>query len=78
MEIIEKTSENIDEEYSQYEIDVNGKNKISVGNSGEPEDNVLYRDLDFVFLIPTLMREAFEAGKNGEEFIIKKEVLNGD
>ena len=52
-----------------FEISVNGRRRISAGG-GEPEDNSLGRDLNFVFDIVPLMREAWEAGKNGESFDI--------
>ena len=73
MIVIEETFD--DGEYGLYRIKVNGKERIRAGNGGEPEDNVLYRDLSFVYDIVKLMREAFEAGKNGEEFIVKQEEI---
>ena len=52
------------------EIHINGKSCFSVSD-GEPEDANLSRDFNDCWNIPELMKEAFEAGKNGEEFEIK-------
>jgi len=49
-----------------------GKEFLRESDGGEPEDNTLERDLSFVFSIPSWMRQAWEAGKNGEEFIIEQ------
>ena len=73
MEIIEKTFD--DDENAQYRIEVNGKTRIRVSDGGEPEDNKLCRDLDFVYEIVELMKEAHEAGKNGEPFVVKQEEI---
>lgn len=40
---------------------------ISIGE-GEPEDMTLNRDLNDVYEIPAMLREAYEAGKRGEPF----------
>ena len=56
-----------------YVIEVNGVNRLSVNDYGEPEDNYLSRDLNFVYDIVGLMKEAYEAGKNGEEFKVTQE-----
>ena len=50
-----------------YEIEVDGEVEIAVGMP-EPEDCTLSRDLGFAFSIVPLMKRAWEAGKNGEEF----------
>jgi len=45
--------------------------EISYGfsaGSGEPEDNTISRDLEFVTRIPDMLKEAYEAGKRGETF----------
>jgi hypothetical protein len=55
-----------------FSMFVDGKNKMVV-SGGEPEDNILSRDLNFVYDIPNLMKTAWEAGKRGEEFEIKYE-----
>jgi hypothetical protein len=56
-------------EYERFVIKVNNKIILSAGH-GEPEDNSLGRDLNFVFSIPEWMKMAYEAGKNGEDFNI--------
>lgn len=38
-----------------------------------PEDANLERDLNFVYEIPEMLRKAYEAGKNGEDFVIEEE-----
>lgn len=45
---------------------------------GEPEDNYLFRDLSFVYDVEGLMKAAYEAGKNGEEFTVVKEEATED
>lgn len=82
MEIIEKNSSEKsmfdNDGRSRYKIFVNGKERISANDYGEPEDNSLGRDLNFVFSIVELMEEAYNAGKNGEEFTVNKEELEDD
>ena len=56
-----------------YVIQVNGVNRIEANDYGEPEDNYLNRDLSFVYDIVDLIKEAYEAGKNGEELEISQE-----
>ena len=51
------------------EIYVNGKCVFDVGD-GEPEDNNLARNFNDCLSIPDMMRIAFDAGKNGEEFTL--------
>lgn len=41
--------------------------RFSMG-TGEPEDMSLSRDLSDALDVPDLMRMAYEAGKNGEDF----------
>jgi len=53
------------------EIHINGKYKFGV-HDGEPEDNNLSRNFNDCWRIPQLMREAYEDGKNGEEFIFEE------
>ncbi|WNF07450.1 hypothetical protein [Brevibacillus borstelensis] len=56
---------------ASLEIEVNGKTEISAYPLYEcPEDATLERDLNFVYDIPDLMRQAYEAGRNGEPFVI--------
>jgi hypothetical protein len=56
----------------EYEIIVDGKSRISANDYGEPEDNTLGRDLGFIYSIVGLMKEAYEAGKRGEELVIEQ------
>ncbi len=51
------------------EIYIDGKRVFSVGD-GEPEDSNLSRDFNDCWSIPDMMRIAFDAGKNGEEFTL--------
>lgn len=54
---------------------IDGKRKFSVGSSYDtPEDNTLSRNFSDCYSITTLLAEAYEAGKNGEELIIENEV----
>lgn len=54
-------------------VRVDGKEEISVYPLNEcPEDAFLERDLGFAYDIPELMRKAYEAGKDGEEFVIEE------
>lgn len=76
MKIIEKS---LPQDYKEandgcdeYSITVNGEKRIEANDYGEPEDNTLGRDLNFVYSIVGLMREAYEAGKKGEEFEVIK------
>lgn len=62
------------EDYREsYRIEVDGKERISMCAPPEPEDATLGRDLNFVYDIAPLMREAWDAGKRGEEFIFVHE-----
>ena len=54
-----------------YAIKVNGETKISFMD-GEPEDANLGRDFSDIYSIPALLQEAYNAGKRGEEFIVKE------
>lgn len=47
-------------------IEVDGKEVFRVYD-GEPEDANLDRDFNDCFQIPNLMKQAYEAGKNGEK-----------
>jgi len=60
------------EHQAWLDITVNGKDRVNA-YAGEPEDFSLERDLSFVYQIVPLMREAYEAGKRGEEFIVLEE-----
>lgn len=59
---------------ARLEIEVNGKTAVLAYPLYEcPEDAKLERDMSFVYDIPDLMREAYEAGKNGEPFVVAEE-----
>lgn len=51
-----------------YAISINGEMLVEFWD-GEPEDANLARDFSDCFSIVDLMRRAYEAGKNGEDFI---------
>ena len=71
--IIEEIYEEAKEPFwdnESLEIIVDGKTVVNIGHV-EPEDAILSRDLSFAFDIIDLMSKAYEAGKNGEELIIK-------
>lgn len=55
-------------------IRVNEKRAASF-HDGEPEDGTLGRDFNDCYNIGELMKQAYEAGKNGEEFeLVSKEL----
>jgi hypothetical protein len=56
-------------------LEINGEEKIRVSDYGKPEDNCLSRDLNFVYDLKILLKLAFDAGKNKEEFILDFEEL---
>lgn len=58
-------------EGEMFRMDVDGKHCFTAGR-GEPEDNYLDRDLNFVYEIAPLMKKAWEAGKKGEEFTVEE------
>ena len=82
MKIVTKTlsAEDYKENYfhNEYEIHVDDKKEISANDYGEPEDNSLNRDLNFVYNIVPLMKRAYEAGKAGERLEILEELLSLD
>lgn len=60
------------------EMAINGKNVCSVFSLCEcPEDAMIGRGLISCAEIATYMRQAHEAGKNGEEFEIE-EIMDGE
>ena len=66
MKIVETIS--TDDDYRQtLTIEVDGKGIFGVGD-GEPEDSNLSRDFSDCFSITDLMKMAYDAGKNGEEW----------
>lgn len=64
------------EERKWLEILINDKKVFSIG-SGEPEDMSLDRDLNDAHKITSMMKEAYEAGKNGEPFELEKKDVTG-
>ena len=61
-----------DYDYESLEIVIDGKSKFKVSNSADAmEDATLSRDFEDCHNIPALLRKAFEAGKNGEDFEIE-------
>lgn len=58
-----------------YTLEIDGKVEFDVYD-GEPEDNSLMRNFNDCVKIPDLLKRAYEAGKNGEEFEL--EVHNAD
>jgi hypothetical protein len=79
MKIVEKTltpeAKEKNDYRDEYHIFIDGVEEISANDYGEPEDNSLRRDLNFVYSIVPLIKRAYEAGKNGEEFVIEKEQI---
>lgn len=66
MKIVEKIT--IDDDYRQtLTIEVDGKGIFGVGD-GEPEDSNLSRDFSDCLRITDLMKMAYDAGKNGEDW----------
>lgn len=60
-----------DYEYENLEIVIDDKFKFSVCNSNDSmEDATLSRNFADCHDIPALLRKAYEAGKNGEEFTV--------
>jgi len=72
MKVIERTyTEEVlierDFQGDAIEIEIDGKIEIII-REGEPEDMTLSRDLSDVHTITRLLKMAYEAGRNGEEF----------
>lgn len=61
--------------YFELEVVDDNGNRIGGVNvysmSDCPEDALLCRSLGFVYDIPKLMKEAYNAGKRGEDFLIE-------
>ena len=53
-------------------FEINGNSVFEV-YEGEPEDNNLTRNFSDCYKIPELLKMAYEAGKNNEEFEIEKD-----
>ena len=58
-------------DHDKFCLSINGEERIRL-RTPEPEDCSFGRDLNFVLYISELMKEAYEAGKNGEPFEIEK------
>ena len=58
-------------EFASLSIEIDDKTKFSVYHSDSPEDNNLFRNFSDCYDIPSLLRKAWQAGKNGEEFEIE-------
>lgn len=59
-----------DDYQGSLDIFIDGKKEFSV-HDGEPEDNNLYRNFNDCLSIVSLLKRAYDAGKNGEELIIE-------
>jgi hypothetical protein len=54
---------------AKMKMSIDGKRVFSIYDMSEcPEDANLMRDLNFVYEIPDLLKQAYEAGKKGEPF----------
>jgi len=58
-----------------YAIEIDGKNEFHAMD-GEPEDNSLGRNFNDIYKIIDLMKLAYEAGKNGEDFNVSSEEVD--
>lgn len=66
---IEQLNSTDSNDCARVRLFVDGKQIVSIGCLSEcPEDAMLERDLNFVYNIPKLMRQAYDAGKNGDAF----------
>lgn len=66
-------------DYGEYEclvLYIDGKEYMSF-SGGEPEDNTLGRDLNFVFDIPDMIKLGYDAAKRGEGIEITSEEVEG-
>ena len=62
-----------------WALQVDGKEVMSMQNLNEsPEDAMLGREMKDVFKVKDLMRRAYIAGKNGEEFSFTMEEVVDD
>jgi hypothetical protein len=57
--------------YESLEITLDGETKFHVFSSDSPEDNTLSRNFADCYDIPELLRKAYKAGLNGEEFEVE-------
>lgn len=59
---------------SYYEVRT-PKNSIGLGDLTEcPEDATLGRDLSDIYCVPAMLKEAYEAGKRGEELTFEEKI----
>lgn len=56
-------------------VKINGKTEFHVSD-GEPEDSNISRNFNDCYNVVDLMRKAYDAGKNGEEFIEDHKVVD--
>jgi hypothetical protein len=68
--VTEFTSEDYEYEMLEIVLDETTKFKVSC-NTDSMEDNMLSRNFSDCYDIPTLLRKAYEAGKNGEDFTVE-------
>ena len=63
---------NIDSGYSDFiKISINGKKIFSMGAS-RSADIILGRDFRDAWKVIDMMKQAYEAGREGEDFIVEK------
>lgn len=68
--VLEESSE--DMMFNSLQIVINDNIKFAVHSSEDsPEDNTLHRNFSDCYDIPALLRKAYEAGKNGEDFTVE-------
>lgn len=78
--VTESPSDSLSEENDYqdfYRIFVDGK-RVASFHDGEPEDNTLSRNFNDCFSIGSLMKRAWQAGKDGEEFTLEEKELSED
>ncbi len=60
------------EETTMYEVKIENGSGIRLCNMGEcPEDATLNRDLSGIYSVESMIREAYEAGKRGDELVFE-------
>lgn len=77
MKVVVRTTPDAENEGfdNYFELIVDDKSILGIGNylNECPEDAYLCRDLNFVYDIPDLIKNAYEAGKNGDVLEITNE-----
>jgi hypothetical protein len=71
MKVTEVSATDEDDYREYFAIKVNGKREVSFCD-GEPEDNNMHRNFSQIGSISRLMKMAYDAGKNGEDFEIEE------